>query len=221
MNFGIPNTDLAWLAVSRTPGIGVSLTDLAGGLLFLNGTTKLMFFGTVDVDYAGKSIADFFVKEFVEELLELVRRVVKEDRPFRFTHILFGRPIESILWPIKDTASPFDRVLIVSRTVPRNSFCEKVSDEIETVESKFIDLGDLDALSNRELEVFALLGQGLTVPKVAAKLHRSPKTIERHKSAIAKKLSLQGQNEIIYIATSMGIDISDIHRIRLHDPRLV
>jgi len=220
MNFGISNIDPVWQAISRTPGVGVGLIDMEGGLYFLNETTKLIFFGTVDVDYAGKSLADFFVEEFVGERLELFRRVVKENRPFRFTHILFGRPIESILWPIKDPEPAFDRVLVVSRTAPKNSICEEVSDDLETVESKFIDLGNLDILSKRELEVFALLGQGMSVPRVATTLHRSPKTIERHKSAIATKLSLKGQSEIIYLATSLGIDVSDTHRIRLQDARL-
>jgi len=218
MNFA--SIDPAWQAVSRTPGVGVGLFDVGGGLLFLNDTTKLLFFGTVDVEYVGKSISDFFVSEFVQERLELLRRVVNENKPFRFTDILFGRPIESVLWPIKDTGPPFERVLVVSRAAPRNSLFEKISDDLESMESRFIDLGDLDVLSKRELEVFALLGQGMTVPKVASTLHRSPKTIERHKSSITTKLSLQGQNDIIYIATSLGVEISDIHRIRLKRPRL-
>ena len=136
LNSGMPSLDSAWQAVARTPGVGVVITDLAGRLLFLDDTTKLLFFGSVQVDYVGKSISDFFVKEFVEERLDLFRRVVKEDTPLRITHILFGRPIKSILWPIKDSDSPFDRVLVISRTEPRNRLCERVPDDIESIESK-------------------------------------------------------------------------------------
>jgi len=97
LNPEITSLNTAWQAVSRTPGIGVGITDLEGRLLFLNDTTKLLFFGSAHVDYVGKSASDFFVEEFVEEHLALFHRVIKEEKPLRFTEILFGRPIESIL----------------------------------------------------------------------------------------------------------------------------
>ena len=60
-------------------------------------------------------------------------------------------------------------------------------------------------LTARELEVFTLLGHGMSVPRVAKLLHRSPKTIERHKCAIAKTLNVNSQAEMVAVVTSVGL----------------
>jgi DNA-binding NarL/FixJ family response regulator len=48
----------------------------------------------------------------------------------------------------------------------------------------------VEALSSRELEVFELIGRGFTSSQIAAKLHRSVKTIEAHRENLKNKLSL-------------------------------
>ncbi|MHC4441987.1 MAG: response regulator transcription factor [Planctomycetota bacterium] len=58
----------------------------------------------------------------------------------------------------------------------------------------------IDSLSDRELEVFELLGQGLSVRQIADKLHRSPKTVESHRENIKTKLNLDSGTELLYRA---------------------
>ncbi|MEX1017255.1 MAG: response regulator transcription factor [Phycisphaeraceae bacterium] len=60
-------------------------------------------------------------------------------------------------------------------------------------------LGDspIDALSDRELEVFEMIGQGQTTKQIAKKLHLSPKTIETHREHIKTKLNLANNNELV------------------------
>jgi DNA-binding NarL/FixJ family response regulator len=55
----------------------------------------------------------------------------------------------------------------------------------------------LDRLSDRELEVFELLGQGLTTRQAADRLHLSVKTIETYRENIKTKLNLENNNELI------------------------
>lgn len=45
-----------------------------------------------------------------------------------------------------------------------------------------------DVLSNRELEVFALMGEGLSMRQIAERLERSVKTIESHRERMRQKL---------------------------------
>ena len=54
----------------------------------------------------------------------------------------------------------------------------------------------LQILSNRELEVFEMIGQGLTTLQIARRLELSPKTIETHREKIKKKLSLKNSAEL-------------------------
>jgi len=48
----------------------------------------------------------------------------------------------------------------------------------------------LDSLSDREKEVFALIGEGMGPSEIARKLHLSVKTIETYRAQIREKLSL-------------------------------
>jgi DNA-binding NarL/FixJ family response regulator len=51
-------------------------------------------------------------------------------------------------------------------------------------------------LSNRELEVFEMIGQGLTTQQIARKLKLSAKTIETHREKIKSKLDLKNSTEL-------------------------
>jgi DNA-binding NarL/FixJ family response regulator len=59
-----------------------------------------------------------------------------------------------------------------------------------------VDKRDIDSLSNRELQVFELIGQGLPVSQIANQLNLSIKTIETHQANIKKKLTLNSAHEL-------------------------
>jgi DNA-binding NarL/FixJ family response regulator len=58
----------------------------------------------------------------------------------------------------------------------------------------------LDALSDRELQVFRLIGQGRSTRQIATQLHLSAKTIESHREHIKNKLSLASGAELVHRA---------------------
>ena len=58
----------------------------------------------------------------------------------------------------------------------------------------------LQGLSDRELEVFQLIGQGKTMKEIADELHLSPKTIEVHRSNIREKLNVHSAAELVAYA---------------------
>jgi len=207
-----------WIAISQTPGVGVSITDREGRLLFVNDTAQVLFSQASDIDYAGKRISDFHPPEYVRERLAMIQRVLEEGRPLSIEHIYHGCRIHSTVWPIRDAKPPYNRVIVVSRDMGARPDGIDFPENCETVQTDYIDLGSLDVLSRRELEVLALLGHGLSVPRTAAILHRSPKTIERHKASIARKLGLHGQAEIVAIVTSVGLDLKDTKLKRLPKP---
>ena len=53
------------------------------------------------------------------------------------------------------------------------------------------------ALTNRELQVFELIGRGLTVRQIAEELGISQKTVEAHRDGIKGKLNLKSSHEVI------------------------
>ena len=58
----------------------------------------------------------------------------------------------------------------------------------------------VDRLSDRELEVFGLIGSGKSTREIAAALHLSPKTIETHRHHIKDKLGLASGLELLRYA---------------------
>jgi DNA-binding NarL/FixJ family response regulator len=59
----------------------------------------------------------------------------------------------------------------------------------------------LNALSDRELQVFRLIGQGRSTRQIAETLHLSIKTIESHREHIKQKLSIESSAELAQRAT--------------------
>lgn len=57
------------------------------------------------------------------------------------------------------------------------------------------------ALSDRELEVFSLIGAGLTTDLIAERLHLSPHTIGTYRERLKTKLNLKGSAELSHFAT--------------------
>jgi DNA-binding NarL/FixJ family response regulator len=64
----------------------------------------------------------------------------------------------------------------------------------------------LGELSNRELEVFQLTGQGLATLEVAERLRLSPKTVETYKARIKEKLGLDSGGEMLFRAMRWVIE---------------
>lgn len=66
----------------------------------------------------------------------------------------------------------------------------------------------LERLSDRELEIFRLIGKGHSVRAIAEQLFLSPKTVEAHKVHIKQKLNLKTSNELLqYAIEARGSDV--------------
>ena len=58
----------------------------------------------------------------------------------------------------------------------------------------------VDVLSDRELEVFQLLGQGMSVRQIADNLYVSVKTVEAHREHIKHKMKFKNSSELLRFA---------------------
>jgi DNA-binding NarL/FixJ family response regulator len=63
----------------------------------------------------------------------------------------------------------------------------------------------LSSLSDRELEVFRLIGDGRSTRQIAEKLHLSIKTVETYQAHIKEKLSLRSGRELVQHAIQSTI----------------
>lgn len=63
----------------------------------------------------------------------------------------------------------------------------------------------LNRLSARELEIFRHLAEGSSAADIAAKLSRSSKTINNHRTRILQKLGLKNATELVRLALQSGL----------------
>jgi DNA-binding NarL/FixJ family response regulator len=64
----------------------------------------------------------------------------------------------------------------------------------------------IERLSNRELQIFELIGRGLTTRQIAQQLHLSVKTIETHRESVKRKLMLKSNLELIRHAVQWALE---------------
>jgi len=95
-----------------------------------------------------------------------------------------------------------EKVLIALRRILSNEIY--VSDRIANNMLRHYVRGDQGAqsspvteLSDRELEIFRLIGQGHTTRQIANELHLSVKTVESYQAHIKEKLSLHSARELV------------------------
>ena len=65
---------------------------------------------------------------------------------------------------------------------------------------------NIESLSDRELEVFDLIGRGLTTREIAVRLGLSNKTIETYREHIKAKLHLETSGQLVYDAVQWVLE---------------
>src|SRR5690606_26854418 len=197
-----------WDAFTREPGLGVTIVTLEGEVAFANEEAAKMYLGKAE-EVTGRQLDELAPSEVVAQTLERGRRCVEEDRSFSSRIVWRGRQIINSYHPLKeDQAGEPDRFLIISRHAS--------GDEAQAdYTSDFVDLGELSVLTPRGLEVLALIGQGLRIADIARILHRSERTIEKHRESIGRKLNRTDRVQLALIASKAGLRVEDAKLKRL------
>ena len=77
---------------------------------------------------------------------------------------------------------------------------------VDTKKAAANKLSPLQTLTNRELEIFTLIGHGLGPREIASKFGLSVKTVEAHREHIKSKLNVKSANELIRHAMQYVMD---------------
>src|SRR5215471_18038251 len=64
----------------------------------------------------------------------------------------------------------------------------------------------IESLSDRELEAFQLIGEGMTTESIAERMHVSPKTVETFRTRIKEKLGISNLPELIQRAAQWVVE---------------
>ncbi len=211
----------AWTSLTAEPTTGVTIVNGDGVVLYCNQQAAVILAGNDarPEDLIGRSALEWSTQAYLEERRELMRQIAADGKPRLLRTIWRGFQIYSWVQqiePDEETNEPSGVFMYITRRVTGDPSAQHVqSPTVEVFESNVMRLGPLDVLSPRELEVLALLADGLTVKEVAARLHRSPKTIENHRNAIGKKLDACDRRSLLDMAQRAGLTIEDAQRRRV------
>ena len=97
------------------------------------------------------------------------------------------------------------RQALEGRVYLSNKMSERLLERVFLGQKKR-DGWSIDTLTDRELEVFELIGQGLTTRQIAQRLHLSPKTVETYRDNIKSKLNLGTSSELVRHAVKWALE---------------
>lgn len=206
--------------LSLEPGTGVQVADRDGVLLYINDEAIRFFFGQGirHEDLLGKKPDENgFPRAWSDERIELIRTIERTGEEAILRTIWKGRQQFSWFRSLGDEGGDF-RVLVVTRRVGDGDEARHLLEsEMAVVKSAVAGLGELCVLTKRELEVLALIGQGMTAKEIAELMHRSVKTVENHRISLGAKLQKSNKVELAMMAREAGLTVDDSRRARVCD----
>lgn len=98
-----------------------------------------------------------------------------------------------------------DAILCVGRRVVEPTSIRRLLTLVHIFADREMVLGELASLSDRELEVAALIGSGLTDAEIAREIYRSVRTVHAHRRSIGQKLRIVRRAELLRAMVLRGI----------------
>lgn len=211
--------DAIWHCLTEDVHVPVWLLDDSGRIEFATRAALEVFGDGKPV--VGRTLTELFGPSIGAERCVFVARVLQTGRPLMFYEMLGGRSCRTVMRRLGAGRSA--RILVVHQighhrvTGPRPDELERY----EVIEPKAHDYGALADLSKRELQVLALIGEGLSTAQIAQRLGRKSKTVEWHRSSIGRKLKVGSKVELVRLANGAGLQLAEpkLSHTDADDPR--
>lgn len=196
---------MLWDVIVNDTDCRVAIVDRDGKILFANDEVNRRYAEKLGGgSVVGRFISDITPPDFANEWLGFIRQVMDTGKPVLVDGMLSGIKIRSVLRPIRSGGKPY--VLTITRNLMSPYAVEPETREVrDVIVSKARDLGPLASLTDREMQVLTLIGEGLSTAAIAQKLHRSVKTVEWHRASLGSKLGVTNRVELARIAIRAGL----------------
>ncbi len=201
-----------WMLLKSQPGVGILIIDIDGLVLFSNKQAQQIYYGD-NFNPVGKTIEEIEGRAFAAERMPVIRQVIETKQPVLLRHIRGGRRTEAMVWPMEAVDGRKSRIISVTR---QGVDIVEPGVEYRIIDSNLVDLGPLDALTHRELEVLALVGHGAPLKAIAKELGVAQRTVERYRSDISRKLGVSSIAEIARLVQLAGLEIPHAEMPRLN-----
>jgi DNA-binding CsgD family transcriptional regulator len=196
-------SDAVWNALVSDAGAAIAVFDENGWAHFANHLFLKMTGASSYEEVKRMSIEQRLQHDMAEERLAILREVIRTQRPAMIKDLRAGKALVI-------TARPFPGqpsfALATFRPADIHGWATDAEPtDVPAAQVRHVDPGPLSVLSEREKEILALIGNGLTSAQIAKKLCRTIKTIEWHRSAIARKLHTKDRVALAQLAIQAGL----------------
>lgn len=206
---------LLWSVLTQDAEVGVIIATVAGKILFANPTAAEVLVGK-QTQLANKSWSDFLPKDVAYERVRISEQVLTTGNPIALVGLIRGICCCALIRPHVSGAGSAKRVMIICRPL---TALDRMPDlqmiqGCELVFAECNDLGPLATLTEREFDVLALIGEGMSISEIGRRLGRRAKTIEWHRRSLGAKLDETDRVRLARIAIRAGLS-----HLGLTDPR--
>lgn len=193
-----------WDLLANDSGAGLLVCDTSGKIIYTNEKfVRYLNLATLD-SLAGKTLSEVYPEAAAKERLEIMRRAARERRAFVVESVWNGVAYQSICRPYALLGGDPELVITVVRRQPKPNM-DDISPDVERIHIRSNNLGPLSSLTMRELELLALIGEGLSSHDIAKKISRSIKTVEAHRASLGKKLGVASRVSLAKIASESNL----------------
>lgn len=190
-----------------------------GEILYANRNACTSFRDHDTESIVGHTLREVTNHEWVDERIQMLHKAVEEWRELIVLEILSGFRLCTNIKPIEiKLDGHIQRLLLVTVELIIAANFYWLLDHMEennVVIADCNDLGCLNILSDRELEVLALMGQGYRQKDIAKRLSRSISTVNRHRESIGEKLQITDRAMLVRLANIAMLQVSDAKRKRM------
>lgn len=191
------------IALRSTP-IGLMIMASDGKILFANHSAEVTYHAENSI--VGRLLTEFLPPDVAAERGALVLQACDEGQLFEATGAIEGVVRRWLIIPIKSEKEETERrALVMCACAAVFPVPTGFDGKIKSVQLESNDWGPLSILTDREREILALIGEGLSTADIAKRLHRTTKTIEWHRAALGEKLNVTNRIQLARIAIHNGL----------------
>lgn len=204
-----------WHQIAFDGGLAVLVADSEGRIVCINSGAARLIAKRAAKDLAGSKLADLFPGPAANERLEISRGVIHGGEAVVVSDLWAGVALRATVRRVEFAGGQGSGAMWVyaPEAAAGDELLEKTT--LRVIEARHTDLGALSGLTNSELKVLALIGEGLSNAEIAGRLHRAVKTIESHRAALTEKTGTASRVQLGIMARRAGL----MRRVSLNDTR--
>ena len=192
-----------WKLLITEGRLAISIVDAMGVYRYLS-PRLLELSGKKAEHFLGRSVTITMESDAGAERLIFIRQAITAAKPLMLVESLSGVPLRTI---IQRAVAPTGELLALCVHHVGAAAIELPLDaeRYTIITPVHHEVTPLSKLTDREIEVLRMIAMGDSQAEIAAKIHRTVKTVEWHRASLGRKLGATSRVELARLAIRYGL----------------